>query len=293
MDLNLLPVFLAVAETRSFTEAASKLSLPRSSVSRAVAALEDALHVQLFTRTTRQVALTSAGNQLFAKVAPELRAVTDALSALPERDTVPSGELRLTAPSDLGSLLLSAVAVGFSQRHPGVRLDVRLSSRNVDLVAEGFDAALRVSTKKLKDSSLIARRVSTVEMQIYAAPNYLARAGAPKSLAEAAEHEWVQFRGFSLPAAMTGAKLGPHITADDLLFIHNALRLGAGLGVLPTFLAADDVAAGRLQRVLPRLSLGMGSVYFVHPSAQHVPRKVSAFRDYLVEYLSLHPMSSK
>jgi DNA-binding transcriptional LysR family regulator len=293
MDLNLLPTFVAVAEARSFTEAARKLGLPRSSVSRAVTALEGSLRVQLFSRTTRQVALTTAGSLLHSKLAPELAAVAEAIGSLPERDQVPSGELRLTAPNDIGGLLLPAVVVGFCQRHPSVRLDVRLTNRTVDLVAEGFDAALRVSTRKLQDSSLIARRVTGVEMQVYASPTYLARAGTPKSPADAAEHEWVSFRGLALPPALSRLKSKPRITADDLLFMHQAVRHAAGLGILPTFLVADDVAAGRLVRVLPRLSVGMGSVYLIHPAAQHVPRKVLAFREYLVEYLSLHPMSAR
>lgn len=278
---------------RSFTGAASKLDLPRSSVSRAIAALEDELDLQLFTRTTRQVALTSSGSHLLSKVAPELAAVLEAISNLPERDSAPSGDLKLTAPNDLGSLLLSAVAAGFSQRYRSVHIDVRLTNRNVDLIAEGFDAALRISTKKLKDSSLVMRRVATLELQIYAAPHYLARAGTPKSVADAAGHDWIQFHGFALPTGLCNPKSKPSIAADDLHFIQYALRIGAGLGILPTFIAADDVAAGRLLRVLPRLSLDMGSVYFVHPAAQHVPRKITAFRDYLVEYLALHPLSSR
>ncbi|HEY5958695.1 MAG TPA: LysR family transcriptional regulator [Polyangiaceae bacterium] len=291
MDLNLLPIFVAVAETKSFTEAARKLELPRSTVSRAVATLEDSLRVQLLRRTTRQVALTSAGERFFSNIATQLSAVRDAVDCVTELDPSPAGELRITAPHDLGSLLLAPVSVGFTQRFPSVRLDVRLTNRTVDLVAEGFDAALRVSTKRLADSSLVAQRVSSIEMQVFASPEYLEQHGSPKSPAEAAKHEWIEFRGFAVPEAMVRPKSTPHIEVDDILFIHQALRCGAGLGVLPTFIAANDVAEGRLVRVLPRITLPLGSVYLIHPSAQHVPRKVTAFRDYLIEYLDVHPMS--
>jgi DNA-binding transcriptional LysR family regulator len=293
MDLNLLPIFVAVAETRSFTEAARKLELPRSTVSRAVAALEDSLRVQLFRRTTRQVALTAAGERLFSNTATQLGAVREALECVAELDPSPSGELRITAPHDLGSLLLPPVCAGFAQRFPSVRLDVRLTNRAVDLIAEGFDLALRVSTKRLADSTLVARRVASLEVQVFASRDYIAQNGTPKSPTDAAKHQWIDFRGFSVRDPPLRLKEPPRIETDDVLFIRQALRSGAGLGVLPTFIAADDVAEGRLVRVLPKITLPLGNVYLIHSSAQHLPRKIVAFRDHLIEYLGEHPMHGK
>lgn len=289
MDLNLLPLFLAVAEASSFSVVARQLGLRRSSVSRSIAALERSLGVQLFSRTTRHVALTTAGAALHAKLTPQLAALTDSLAALPEQEEQPSGELRLTAPNDIGATVLPEILAVFSARHPAIQLDVRLTNRMVDLVAEGFDAALRISTGKLSGSSLVARRVAEMEMQVFASPAYLARAGVPRTARETADHQWVAMRGGRL-ASLPAPRVPPRVVGDDILFLRGAAKAGLGLAVLPTFLLQEDLAAGRLQRVLPRLSLGSGSLYLMHPPSQHVPRKVTAFRDHLLAYFVAHPL---
>ncbi|EYF05506.1 LysR family transcriptional regulator [Chondromyces apiculatus] len=286
IDLNLLPMFLAVAEASSFAAAAARLGLRRSSVSRGIAAIERALGVQLFSRTTRQVALTTAGAALYARLAPQLSAIGDALGALPEQGEMPSGELRLTAASDVGAVLLPRILAGFAGRYPAVQVDVRLTNRMVDLVEEGFDVALRASGKRLSSSSLVARMVSKLEMQLFGAPTYLARAGTPKTAGDTAEHQWVSHRGGKLPAPLPSPRRKPQIIGDDILFVYEAVKAGLGLGVLPTFLAREDVAAGKLVHVLPRVSVPSGALYVVHPPAQHVPRKVTVFREYLVEHFA-------
>jgi DNA-binding transcriptional LysR family regulator len=293
MDLNLLPLFTVVAESDSFSTAATKLGLRRSSISRGVASLERELGVQLFSRTTRQVALTTAGKALYAKVAPQLSALKEALGTLPEREEQPSGELRLTAPTDIGDVVLPGILAGFTLRYPAVRIDVRLTNRLVDLVAEGFDAALRITQDKLADSSLVAKRLSELELQVFGAPEYLSRAGTPRTPADLAEHQWVTFRGAKTPSRLQLKKARSSILGDDILFIYESVRAGVGLGILPTFLTQKDVAAGALVRVLPRVCIQSGVLYLVHPPAQHVPRKISAFRDYLVEHFAAHPLRAK
>jgi len=289
MDLNLVSVFQHVAEAASFSAAAKKLGVRRSSVSRSVAALERELGVQLFNRTTRSVALTTAGTALLAKVRPQLLALKEALGSLPEREEEPSGDLRLTAPGDIGAIVLPAVLAGFALRFPAVHVDARLTNRTVDLVGEGFDVALRAGTK-LQDSSLVARRVSTVSFQVFASPTYLARAGTPRTAEDALEHEWVMFRGFKLPPPLGMMKRKARVTGDDMMFVHRTVRAGLGLGLMPAFLAQQDVSAGTLVRVLPRLELKQGGLYLLHPPARHVPRKVTAFRDFLVQHLQQHPL---
>ncbi|HEX8699266.1 MAG TPA: LysR substrate-binding domain-containing protein [Myxococcaceae bacterium] len=294
MDLNLLSLFVTVAEAASFSAAATKLGLRRSSVSRGVASLERALRVQLFSRTTRHVALTTAGTALYAKVAPQLASLADALGTLPERKELPSGELRLTAPHDLGAVVLPAVISGFSMRYPAVQVDVRLTNQKVDLVAEGFDLALRFAGEKLSDSSLVARRLSGPELQVFAAPTYLARAGTPRTPADTADHQWIHFRAIQgLPPPLPAPRTRPSVICDDVLFMHGAVKAGLGLSVLPAYLAREDVATGKLVRVLPRLSIRAGALYFVHPPSRHLPLKVTAFRDFLIEYLAANPLFSR
>jgi len=288
-DLNLLPLFVAVAETWSMSAAARKLGLPKSSVSRGVAALEQSLGVQLFHRTTRKVALTTAGTAFYEKVRPLVASLRDITEGLPEQEAEPSGELRLTSPVDMGLTFLAPLAAGFSARYPAVQLDIRPTNRTVDLVGEGFDAALRVASR-LADSTLVARRLSGLESAIYAAPTYLARRGPPRTPADVGAHDWVIHRHVrQLPSPLV-APARPRLVTDDLLFAHRAVREGLGLGLLPTFLARQDVTAGRLVRVLPGWGSKVGSLFFVYPRTGHVPRKVAAFRDFVVAYLAANPL---
>jgi DNA-binding transcriptional LysR family regulator len=288
MDLNLLTLFEAVARTASFSAAARELGLPKSSASRGIGRLEAELGVQLLFRTTRQVSLTAAGTALYDRTAPLLRQVKSTLGELPEREEEPSGPLRVTAPGDLGVLFLAEVVARYTARYPAVSVDLHLSGRVVDLVAEGFDVALRVASK-LEDSSLVARRIAPISTHLYASPLYLARRGAPRVEADLAEHEWVAFRSgpqrlrLAGPREATGVEPRARVVCDDLLFVRDALRAGAGIGLLPSFIAEPDVVAGTLVRVLPRFERQAGTIYFVTPAAKHVPRKVTAFRDLILE----------
>lgn len=291
IDLNLLSMFIGVAEAHSFSDAARSLEVRRSSVSRAIAALETSLGVQLFSRTTRKVALTTAGAALASKVGPQLAALRESLGALPEREDVPSGRLRISAPNDLGAMVLPAIVTAFSQRYPGVQVEVLLSNRVVDLVAERFDLALRVAPgSRLKDSSLVARKVSELELQLFASPTYLAREGTPRTPEELAAHAWVVFRGMDFRAPLLPPKQKPRLLCDDIFFLYQALKAGAGVGGLPGYLARDDLARGTLVRVAPRLALGAGTLFLVHPPSQHVPRKVSAFTGFFVDHLARFPL---
>jgi DNA-binding transcriptional LysR family regulator len=293
MDLNLLTVFQTVAESASFSSAAARLGVKRSSVSRSIAALEHAVGVQLLSRTTRSLALTTAGAALYAKLKPQLDGLKDALGTLPEQEEQASGLLRVTAAIDVGAMVLAPVAPGFLLRYPGIQLDVRLTNARLDLVAEGVDAALRVTATKLSDSTLVARKLAQLESGLYGAPEYFARVGTPRVPDDLDQHDWVAFRDFRPPPPCDKVKLRPRLVADDLFFLSAALRAGAGVGMLPSFVAAPDLAAGRLVRVLPRVTLGVGALYLVHPPAQHVPRKVLAFGDYMREHLSRTPLATK
>ena len=293
MDLNLLTTFVVVAEVSSFSAAAKKLGVLRSSVSRSIAALEQELRVQLFSRTTRQVAMTQAGRTLYAKAAPQLSALKDAVGALPEREELPSGTLRVTAPLDIGSLVMPGALAAFALRYPALQLDMRLSNRNADLVADGFDVALRVLPPRRRDSSLVARKLTNVEMNVFANPMYLARAGTPRSIEDAATHAWVTFAHWKFSGALGPlAKAKPRWIGDDASFVANAVVAGVGLGLVSTFLMREHVAAGTVVRVLPRVSVSAGGLYLVHPPTRHLLRKVSTFRDFLVEHFTRYPLAT-
>ena len=293
IDLERVALFLAVAEQASFSAAARSLDLPKSSVSRQVAALEAALGTQLLHRTTRRVSLSTAGEALYERAAPLVAALRSALGSLPEQEEQPSGELRITAPNDVGATLLGDIVPRFSARFPAVRVDLRLTNRTVDLVAEGFDLALRAAARPLRDSSLLMRKVGALEIQIFAAPAYLARRGTPRTLEDVAKHAFVLFHGFRTRPSLAAAAAAARIVGDDFSFVREALKAGGGLGLLPSFLAQPELASGQLVRVLPRFAESGGDLVLLHPRAKHVPRKVTAFRDFLLEYLVARPLPAR
>ncbi|WP_437810066.1 LysR substrate-binding domain-containing protein [Sorangium sp. So ce1078] len=289
MDLNHLSVFAAVAESASFTAAARRLGVPKSTVSRGIASLEASLGVRLLQRTTRSVALTTAGQALVDRLGSRLRALTEAIEGLPELADEPSGSLRLTATADFGTEVLAEILAGFCRRYPRITVEMHLSTRPVDLVKEGYDAAFRFLGKKPRDSTLIARKVGDLHMQFYASPAYLAARGTPRTLDDLAEHDGVALAGTSPFArdepSRARARLRVRLVADDGFFAREAVRHGVGIGLFPAFLVQQDVLAGALVRVLPRWTMPMGGVFLVFPSGQHLPKKTVALRDHVVEAL--------
>jgi DNA-binding transcriptional LysR family regulator len=293
IDLERVALFLTVAESAGFSAAAKKLGLPKSSVSRQVAALEAALGAQLLHRTTRRVSLSTAGEALYERAAPLVVALRAALGSLPEQEEQPSGDLRITAPNDVGATLLGDVVARFSARFPAVRIDLRLTNRAVDLVAEGFDLALRAAARPLRDSTLVMRKLGAIEMQLFAAPSYLARRGTPRAIEDLARHAVVLFQGFSKRPSLAAVAPGARIVGDDFSFVREAVKAGGGVGLMPSFLAQAELASGQLVRVLPRYVESGGALLLLHPRAKHVPRKVTAFRDFLLEYLVARPLPAR
>lgn len=283
IDLDLLSTFVAVVEAASFSVVAERLRVSKGTVSRKIARLEASVGAPLLHRTTRRVAPSTAGVALFERVAPHLAALRLAVGTMPEGDAAPSGDLRVTAPTDLGVVLLPELVTRFTTRYPAVRVEVHLTQRRVDLVGEGFDLAIRAAARGLKDSSLAMRRLSTAEFFAYASPIYVARRGSPRELADA-DHDWVGFRPAQKLLGFT-ASHKPRISCDDLLFAREMIRLGAGVGVLPTFMADPLAATGELVRVLPSYRVRTPGFVLLYPSRGSVPAKVAAFRDVLLEML--------
>ncbi len=300
VDLNLLRAFLGVYDVGNFSVAATKLGVPRSTLSRAVATLEEQLGVTLFQRTTRRVTATDAASALYHRVASHVAAVEASFSDLPDAEEAPSGTLRVTATAEFGAMLLAEAVARFTQRYPKVRVEARLSMTVLDLVKENIDVAIRFVGKPLRDSTLVVRKIGRIAAYIYASPQYLARRGTPRTPADLHEHDRVDFLG-SPPLRLSDGtkrvevKPGPkadvtRIDADSLWFMRETLKAGGGIGQLPSFLADPDVAAGNLVHVLPRWVTRAGTVYFVHPASKHVPPRVTAFRDLIIDLLRQRPV---
>jgi DNA-binding transcriptional LysR family regulator len=281
---ELLPVFIAVADSGSFTKAARKLGIGKATVSRAIAELERRLGAELLHRTTRAVSLSTAGLALYERTAAHVTALQQALLKVPERAAEPSGVLRITAPHDIGCVVLPEILVQFARRYPAIHVDVRLTNQRVDLVAEGFDLAIRASGTSLKDSSLIARKLADSAISFYASPGYIARRGKPKQ-PDDPQHEWILHAGLRA-AFQLRRDMPARFVCDDLLLVRELVREGAGVGMLPPFVAAPYVREGSLEQVtFAALRRDSGGLYLVYPSRGQVPRKVTAFRDFLLERL--------
>jgi DNA-binding transcriptional LysR family regulator len=287
-DTQLLATFVAVADEQSFTKAARRLGIGKGTVSRAISHLEEQLGAELLHRTTRAVALSTAGVALYERVAPHVTALNQAVQKLPERAAVPSGELRLTAPQDIAAIVLPPVLTLFARRYPDVRVDLRATNRQVDLVAEGFDLAIRAAPT-LKDSTLTVRRIGVSGLGFYAAPSYVARRGRPKRLGDPG-HDWL-LHPFAARALKFPADTPARFNCDDFMVIRALAREGAGVGMMPPFVGAPYVSQGLLEELELDTRDLRASLYIAYPSSGQVPRKVTAFRDFFIEWLTKSPFA--
>ncbi len=205
---------------------------------------------------------------------------------------VPRGELRVTAPVDFGVAVLAELSKEFLETYPEVSLTLELTNRMVDLVGEGFDAALRFGT--LADSSLVARKLTSSKLGFYASPEYLERAGTPTTLDDLERHELMVFRGLSAngviqvhtPDGIVPYKFEGRLACNDFAFLRRAVLASYGIALIPLLIIDERECGGRLVRVLPDHHVPSGELHFVYPSARHLSANVRAFRDFLVERIA-------
>lgn len=285
MNLRRLSVFVKVVEEGSFAAASRALSLPRSAVSQAVAALEAELGARLLHRSTRAMALTDAGADLYAKTAPALRAIAEAASGVSDRQGPLRGRVRLTAPVEVGARLLEPVLSRFLVAEPGVRLDLVLTTKTLDLVEHGIDLAIRAGP--IGDSELVARRLGAPQAAgLFASPDYLARRGTPRRLHQLGQHDAIAVRGqrgwrLVGPQGAVQASAPVRLEVDSYGYATRAACSGVGVAMLPAFLCEDELARGHLVRILPSYSAEERPLWLVYPSKKNLSRAVAALRDAL------------
>jgi len=292
VDLNEVSTFVKVIESGGFTAAAEELDLPKSTISRRIARLEERLGVRLLERTTRKMRLTEAGQAYYDQVSGPIATLHTASAAAEEQQDVPRGLLKLTAPVDLGHAFLADLLVRFTKQYPELHVQVELTGRVVDLIREGFDVALRAG--KLEDSSLVARRLGGTGIGIYASKTYLAARGTPKSPEQLRAHAFVMHTGVisngRLPLVGPNGEEkvlevdGP-LSGNDFTFVLRALEASGGIGLLPKFSARRACAEGVLVQVLPEWTRQGGGLHLVYPSARYLPAKTKVFRDFILEQL--------
>lgn len=293
IDLNHVAMFVRVAEKGSFTAAATELGVLKSSVSRSVAALEATLGVRLLHRTTRRLHLTEAGQAYLQAVRPAVSGIQEASAQAADAGTEPQGLIRMTAPESFEPL--APILARFLERYPKVRIELLLTGQRIDLVAEGFDLAVRAGA--LPDSTLVARKVEDTELGLYASKRYLRLHGRPTTLADLAQHRLLLLRSPHGRAIMrlTGPNgeesievTGP-LSVNELRFMWNAAEAGMGIALLPSLPGLSDT----LVRVLPKYHLTGQALYVVVPSARHEPARVALLRDTLVRELRASRLTTR
>jgi DNA-binding transcriptional LysR family regulator len=290
-DLHLddIAVFVRVLQRGGFAAAARELGVPTSTVSRTVARLEATVGARLLQRTTRAFGPTAEGREFFAAVSDSVAHLEQASRTVVMSSPTPHGRLRVTAPGDLGSTLVAEAVAEYVTRYPTVSVELELTARVVDLVAEGFDVAIRAG--QLTDSSLVAKKIGLLQTIIVGSPAYLARREAPRAPADLAQHDLILFRapgGHSIwtlrgPSGETAIEVTGRLAADDFSFVRAATLGGAGLALLPQVVCGADLREGRLVRLLEEYDSGGGTAYVVYPSSRQVAAKVAAFRDVVIE----------
>lgn len=285
MDLNDVLIFAAVVHEGSFTKAARRLGLPKSTVSRKVSELESRLRSRLLQRTTRSLSLTDAGrvyNDHAQRIASELDAAT---AAVTELEAAPRGRLRVSTPLNFGSVAPAVAA--FLLRYPDVTVELVGTDRVVDLVEEGFDLALRAN--RLADSSLVARPLGSLRSIVVGSPSYLDARGMPKKLRDLADHDCLVFGAgidqgiwkLTRDGKEEVIRLRGKLITNDFDILHEAARSGLGLALTSLQRAAPDLATGRLRRVLPEHCSPPLPIHAVYPSTRHLSPKVRAFIDFI------------
>ncbi|MFL9951576.1 LysR family transcriptional regulator [Paraburkholderia agricolaris] len=286
-----MKVFRHVVEVGSFVGAAERMEMSAAMASKHVMHLEQQLGARLLNRTTRRVAPTEAGREYYERLSQVLTELEEAEQVVGAASVVPQGRLRVSSLSAFGLSHVMAAVADYAAQYPQVTVDMTLSDRVVELIDEGFDVAIRASPSGLKSSSLIARQIATAHLVLCASPAYLRRHGTPKTVAELARHNYLQYAGVSAleiaPATgdassrvrLTGNLIVNHLEAQRVIVLQ-----GAGIAMLGTEVIGDDLAAGRLVPLLvddvPPREL---PIHVVYASRRHLSAKVRSFVDFLAD----------
>ena len=292
-----LDIFARVARTGNMSAAGREMGLSPAVVSKRISLLEDRLGARLFQRTTRQLTLTETGEGYFKRVVDILSLVEEAEDFVSRRNTKPRGLLKVTAPTSFSRLHIAPYLAEFLSRYPEIELDFHLTDNFVDIIREGFDIAIRIG--ELQDSSLVARKLAPDNRVICAAPAYLERHGAPKSLADLDHHNCLSAGAQEVwriegPDGHEQLRLKGNIRSNSAEFVRDAMLAGLGLGLRSTWDIGPELKSGDLKVVLPqyRGSSNVG-IYAVYPCREFMPAKVNALIEFLAELYGTEPYWDK
>ena len=290
-DLNSLALFAKVVEAGSFSEAARRLKTPISTVSRRIAELEDQLGVRLLERSTRNLRLTELGAEVLEHAVRSAELNEAVESVVSNRLSDVSGTLKLSAPPSVSDTLLTPLVTAFQASYPNVRVQILVTERLVDLIAEGVDLAFRLG--ELKDSCLVARRVLTYRHQLVASPSYLRTCKPPKGPRDLLDHRLLTFSHWKPENSWTFVhKNGvdketltfqPHFSMNDYTGLAPALAAGAGIGELPPVVQPGLIREGRLVEVIPDWRFRTYDLSLVQIGNRHMTKPCRLFKDLAVQ----------
>jgi len=295
-SLSDIAVFVKVVDSGSFTEAANRLGLSKSVVSKYITRLENHLSAQLLQRTTRQLNLTEVGHVFYEHSRRGLREIEEAKAIVSQLQEAPRGLLRVNAPMSFGILHVAPLIQGFLDLYPELSIDINYEDRRVDLIEEGVDLAIRIAD--LSDSSLVARRLGPCRHVLCATSGYLKRNGIPQTPEDLHDHNAIifkyqdsptQWQLLSADGKLSNISVTGSIQMNNSLALRKTLINDAGIALIPTFIVGEDIKSGKLQAVLTQYKLLEISIFAVYHQRRHLSPKVRAFIDFLSSQITDKP----
>jgi DNA-binding transcriptional LysR family regulator len=284
-----MAAFTKVVGAGSFSAAAREMQVSQALVTKQIQELENWLGARLLNRTTRRLSLTEVGTAFYERAARILEAVEEAKGAAGALQTVPRGRLRINAPISFGVIHLAPAVTEFLQRFPDVSVELLMNDRLVDLLEGEFDVGVRIG--RLRDSSLIARKIAPIRLAVCAAPDYLARRGVPRAPEDLAKHDCLEYTYFESRGEWRllnpeGDEIVVPVSGRYLANNADVLRItaiaGGGVILCPTFIVGEDLRSGRLVRLLPDYPPPEQALHALYPPGRHLSAKVRSFVDFLV-----------
>ena len=288
-QLLAMRAFCCIVENRGFSAAAEQWETTSSTMSRHLQHLEAQLGVRVINRTTRHLSLIEAGERYHAAGLDILHRLDQAALAVADEGSEPSGTLRISAPLVIGTLELGHWLPGFQQRYPKIRIDLSCEDRFVDLVAERFDVALRISGP-LEDSSLVAKVLTVSDLILVASPGYVSRHGLPRQIDELANHQLLGFTGSnewrlnSAQADTVAVALNGRFKTDTITSLHSAALAGLGIAALTRETVQQNLHNGQLVHILPNYNAGQRHYCALYPHARHLALKVRVFVEFMAQH---------
>lgn len=289
--IDALRVFRHAAELNNFTKVAERTTLSQSAISKAIQQLESELKLRLFNRTTRHISLTEGGETYYRHVCRILDDLDAADLSVSDCEAVPRGTLRISAPMTFTLITLTKRMPKFLDLYPELKVDLKMDDHKRDFLGEGYDVAIRGNTRGIPDSSLIAKRLMTMEHVLVASPDYIAHAGKINHPDQINQHQTIQFSltahadlwTFTNGNETVKLPINGRYRVSSSLAVLDAIRAGIGYSLVPKIYIEDDLVSGKLVTVLDDWKKDETNVFALYPTKSYMPVKTRVFLDFLVE----------